>query len=234
MKPRGTSVLNPSRSLIPRPGQGRGEGREGGSSRPQRTPPNLKRGQTKLSILVMRCNEWINEWKTNTSPKPGIIVLSYENDPAGSAVPLCLHWLGRAVKQPHPLAVLIQLCGGTAWDLSLSRTWTWRALRGVGVDLRAPGGVVARQGSAIAVLCFQSAGSSAGENKTSFNWTIAVRMISLQKNGQTSIIEKKTSKPPGEKQFFYVPLLFLVSLQKVFLTTKRLVADKLNADIASW
>lgn len=47
----GTSVLNPSRSLIPRPGQGRGEGREGGSSRPQRTPPNLERGQTKLSIL---------------------------------------------------------------------------------------------------------------------------------------------------------------------------------------
>ncbi len=50
-EPRGTSVLNPSRSLIPRPGQGRGEGREGGSSRPQRTPPNLERGQTKLSIL---------------------------------------------------------------------------------------------------------------------------------------------------------------------------------------
>lgn len=47
---RGTLVLNPSRSLIPRPGQGRGEGREGGSSRPQRTPPNLERGQTKLSI----------------------------------------------------------------------------------------------------------------------------------------------------------------------------------------
>lgn len=50
-KPRGTVVLNPSRSLVPRPGQGRGEGREGGSSRPQRTPPNLERGQTKLSIL---------------------------------------------------------------------------------------------------------------------------------------------------------------------------------------
>lgn len=50
-EPRGTSVLNPSRSLIPRPGQGRGEGREGGGSRPQRTPPNLERGQTKLSIL---------------------------------------------------------------------------------------------------------------------------------------------------------------------------------------
>lgn len=56
-EPRGTSVLNPSRSLIPRPGQGRGEGREGGSSRPQRTPPNLERGQTKLSILILRCNE---------------------------------------------------------------------------------------------------------------------------------------------------------------------------------
>lgn len=50
-EPRGTSVLNPSRLLIPRPGQGRGEGREGGRSRPQRTPPNLERGQTKLSIL---------------------------------------------------------------------------------------------------------------------------------------------------------------------------------------
>lgn len=56
-EPRGTSVLNPSRSLIPRPGQGRGEGREGGSSRSQRTPPNLERGQTKLSILILRCNE---------------------------------------------------------------------------------------------------------------------------------------------------------------------------------
>lgn len=56
-EPRGTSVLNPSRSLIPRPGQGGGEGREGGSSRPQRTPPNLERGQTKLSILILRCNE---------------------------------------------------------------------------------------------------------------------------------------------------------------------------------
>lgn len=39
----GASVLNPLRSLIPRPGKGRGEGREGGSSRPQRAPPNLER-----------------------------------------------------------------------------------------------------------------------------------------------------------------------------------------------
>lgn len=50
-EPREFSVLNPSRSLIPRPGEGRGEGRKGGSSRPQRTPTNLERGQTKLSIL---------------------------------------------------------------------------------------------------------------------------------------------------------------------------------------
>lgn len=78
-EPREFSVLNPSRSLVPRPGQGRGEGREGGSSRPQRTPTNLERGQTKLSILYLRCNEWINqwmnEWRTNTSPKPSIIIL---------------------------------------------------------------------------------------------------------------------------------------------------------------
>lgn len=54
-EPGGGAVLNPSRSFIPRPGQGRGEGREGGSSRPQRSPPNLERGQTKFSILIMRC-----------------------------------------------------------------------------------------------------------------------------------------------------------------------------------
>lgn len=40
----GASVLNPLRSLVPRPGKGRGEGREGGSSRSQRAPPNLERG----------------------------------------------------------------------------------------------------------------------------------------------------------------------------------------------
>lgn len=60
-EPREFSVLNPSRSLIPRPGEGRGEGREGGSSRPQRTPTNLERGQTKLSILYWDAmNEWMN------------------------------------------------------------------------------------------------------------------------------------------------------------------------------
>jgi len=50
-EPRGLLVLNPSRSLIRRPGQGGGEGREGGGSCPQRTPTNLERGQTELSIL---------------------------------------------------------------------------------------------------------------------------------------------------------------------------------------
>lgn len=43
-QPRGSAVLNPSRSFIPGPGQGGGEGREGGRSRPQRSPPNLERG----------------------------------------------------------------------------------------------------------------------------------------------------------------------------------------------
>lgn len=47
-QPRGSAVLNPSRSFIPRPGQGRGEGREGGRSRPQRSPPNLERGSDQV------------------------------------------------------------------------------------------------------------------------------------------------------------------------------------------
>lgn len=53
-----TLVLNPSRSLIPRPGQGRGEGREGGSCRPQRTPPNLESGgSNQVERTLLRCNE---------------------------------------------------------------------------------------------------------------------------------------------------------------------------------
>lgn len=47
-EPRGLLVLNPARSLIPRPGQGRGEGREGGGSCPQRAPTNLERGSNQV------------------------------------------------------------------------------------------------------------------------------------------------------------------------------------------
>ncbi len=72
---------------------------------------------------------------------------------------LCLRWLGRAVKRPRPHAGPFRLGGGTASDWSPSHTWTWPGLLGVGVDQKAPGGVVVRWGSAIAVLCFQSAGS---------------------------------------------------------------------------
>lgn len=65
----GASVLNPLRSLVPRPGQGRGEGREGGSSRPQRTPPNLERGSNQVEPThteMQWMNEWMNECMKNT------------------------------------------------------------------------------------------------------------------------------------------------------------------------
>lgn len=61
----GASVLNPLRSLVPRPGQGRGEGREGGSSRPQRTPPNLERGSNQVEPTHTEM-QWMNECTKNT------------------------------------------------------------------------------------------------------------------------------------------------------------------------
>lgn len=137
-------------------------------------PSQSRKGSNQVEHTLLRCNEWMIEWKTNTSPqKPGIIFLSCEDNPAGTLVLLCLHCLGRVVKWLHPHAELFRLGGGTASEQSPSHTWTWHDLRGVGVDQRAPAGGVVRWGSATAVLYFQSAGCWAEENKTSFNSTLA-------------------------------------------------------------
>lgn len=86
---------------------------------------------------------------------------------------LRLHWLGRVVKRLRPRAGPPP-GGGTASDSSPSRTWTSRDLRGAPADQSAPAAaVVVRWGSATSGLCFQSAGSSAGEDRTSFNSTVA-------------------------------------------------------------
>lgn len=108
--------------------------------------------------------------KPDTSPKPGH-VSSCEDVPGGT---LCLHWSGRVVRQLRPLAGPSRPGGGTAWDSSPSRTWTTRGLRGAPADRRAPAAAAAvRWGPAIAGLCFQSAGSSAGEDRTFFSSAVA-------------------------------------------------------------
>lgn len=184
----------------------------------------------------------MSEWKTNTSLKPGIVISSCEGDSGGFGRVLSLHWPGRVVRQLHPRAGPCPPGGGTASGRSPSHTWTWRDLRGVGVDLRAPGAAVVRRASAIAGLCFQSAGSWAAGKQNIFHVSCGWGLISLQKPSQTSIIEQKTAKPAGEKQilcvrFVAIPLLFLISLQSCFfyLTTRGLFKNCWhNADDRFW
>lgn len=160
------------------------------------------------------------------------------NSRTGFIMLLFLHWLGRVVKWLHLPAGPLQLGGGTASEWSLSHTWTWRDLRGVGVGRRAPGGVAVRWGFAIAVLCFQSAGSSAVGNKTSFNPTLAGGWFSTQKLIQALIMEN-TATPSREKWFLQVKfifsrVLFLISPQGFSSQQKVCFIDKWNADRVCW